>query len=86
LTLVPAALRQRARPGRRRTPPPPGAFTGVPGITDVRLDGCLLRCSMQGVVDPLIKALGKYHVVDLNSHEEDLEDTFVALYGEVTPR
>jgi len=48
------------------------------------LDGCLLRCSMQGVVDPLIKALGKYHVVDLNSHEEDLEDTFVALYGEVT--
>jgi ABC-2 type transport system ATP-binding protein len=68
------------------TPPPPGAFTGVPGITDVRLDGCLLRCSVQGVVDPLIKALGRYHVVDLNSHEEDLEDTFVALYGEVTPR
>jgi len=84
-----AGLRQRARHTvevRFGTPPPPGAFTGVPGITGVRLDGCLLRCSMQGVVDPLIKALGKYHVVDLNSHEEDLEDTFVALYGEVTPR
>ena len=82
-----AGLRERARHTvevRFGTPPPPGAFTGVPGITDVRLDGCLLRCSMQGVVDPLIKALGKYHVVDLNSHEEDLEDTFVALYGEVT--
>jgi len=33
---------------------------------------------MQGVVDPLIKALSRYHVVDLNSREADLEDTFLA--------
>ena len=36
---------------------------------------------MQGEADPLIKALGRYHV-DLNSHEADLEETFVALYGQ----
>jgi hypothetical protein len=41
---------------------------------------------MQGVVDPLIKALGHYHVLDLNSRETDLEDTFLALYGEEAPR
>ena len=54
----------------------------MPGITDVRLDGALLRCTMQGVVDPLIKTLSHYHVLDLNSREADLEDTFLALYGE----
>lgn len=42
----------------------------------------VLRCSMQGVVDPLVKALSRYQVVDLNSREADLEDTFLALYGE----
>jgi ABC-2 type transport system ATP-binding protein len=84
-----AALREKARHTvevRFGSPPPPGAFADVPGITDVRLDGALLRCTMQGVVDPLIKTLGRYHVVDLNSHEADLEETFLALYGEVAPK
>jgi beta-exotoxin I transport system ATP-binding protein len=62
--------------------PAPDAFAAVPGLTDVRLDGGVLRCTMQGVVDPLIKTLGHYHVVDLNSREADLEDTFLALYGQ----
>ncbi|HUY49368.1 MAG TPA: ABC transporter ATP-binding protein [Streptosporangiaceae bacterium] len=79
-----AGLRQKARHTvevRFGSPPPPDAFAAVPGITDVRLDGSVLRCTMQGVVDPLIKTLGQYHVVDLNSRESDLEDTFLALYG-----
>ena len=80
-----AGLREKARHTvevRFGSPPPPGAFAAVPGITDVRLDGSLLRCTMQGEVDPLIKALSRYHVRDLNSHEADLEETFLALYGE----
>jgi ABC-2 type transport system ATP-binding protein len=41
---------------------------------------------LQGVVDPFIKALAQFDVLDLNSHETDLEETFLALYGEsVTP-
>lgn len=79
-----ASIREKARHSvevRFSTPPPPGAFAGVPGIRDVHLDGCLLRCIVQGVVDPLVKALGEYHVVDLNSREADLEETFLALYG-----
>ena len=82
-------LRQKARHTvevRFGSPPPPGAFAAVPGITEVRLDGSVLRCTMQGVVDPPIKALGLYHVVDLNSRESDLEDTFLALYGEEAPK
>jgi ABC-2 type transport system ATP-binding protein len=80
-----AGLRAKARHTvevRFSEPPPPTAFATVPGITDVRLDGCVLRCSMQGVVDPLIKTLSRYNVLDLNSREADLEDTFLALYGE----
>jgi ABC-2 type transport system ATP-binding protein len=83
-----AGLREKARHTvevRFGSPPPAGAFAGVPGITGVRLDGTLLRCTVQGVVDPLIKALSRYHVVDLNSREADLEDTFLALYGEESP-
>jgi ABC-2 type transport system ATP-binding protein len=84
-----AGLREKARHTvevRFGSPPPPRAFAGVPGITDVRLDGTVLRCTMQGVVDPLIKTLSRYHVVDLNSREADLEETFLALYGEEGPK
>jgi ABC-2 type transport system ATP-binding protein len=80
-----AGLREKARHTvevRFEVPPPPDAFAAVPGIKDVRLDGTVLRCSMQGVVDPLVKALSRYQVVDLNSREADLEDTFLTLYGE----
>jgi ABC-2 type transport system ATP-binding protein len=82
-----ASIHEKARHSvevRFSTPPPAGAFAGVAGIRDVHLHGCLLRCTVQGVVDPLVKALGEYHVVDLNSREADLEDTFLALYGEET--
>jgi ABC-2 type transport system ATP-binding protein len=84
-----AGLREKARHTvevRFGSPPPTGAFAAVPGITDVRLEGSLLRCTMQGEVDPLIKALSRYHVKDLNSHEADLEETFLALYGEAVPK
>ena len=80
-----ATLRETARHTvevRFACPPPPDAFAGVPGIRDVRLDGPVLRCTMQGAVDPLVKTLGRYTVVDLNSREADLEETFLALYGE----
>jgi ABC-2 type transport system ATP-binding protein len=82
-----ASIREKARHSvevRFSTPPPPRAFAAIPGIRDVHLDGCLLRCTVQGVVDPLVKALAEYHVADLNSREADLEETFLALYGEET--
>ncbi|HVB46348.1 MAG TPA: ABC transporter ATP-binding protein [Streptosporangiaceae bacterium] len=81
-----AELRQKARHTvevRFAVPlPPDDAFARVPGITDVRMDAGVLRCTMQGVVDPLIKELARYHVADLNSRESDLEETFLALYGQ----
>ena len=80
-----ARLREQARHTveiRFGEPPPEGAFNAVPGLTNVRIDGSTLHCTMQGVVDPLIKALGQFRVLDLNSREADLEETFLALYGQ----
>jgi ABC-2 type transport system ATP-binding protein len=80
-----AGLREKARHTievRFADPPPAGAFAAVPGLTDVRIDGSVLHATMQGVVDPLVKAIGRFHVLDLNSREADLEETFLALYGQ----
>ncbi|MBS2966532.1 ABC transporter ATP-binding protein [Actinocrinis puniceicyclus] len=77
-------LRRTARHSvhvRFAQPPPPGAFDRVPGLTDVRQDGAQLRCTVQGEIDPFIKTLAGFQVVDLVSHEADLEETFLALYG-----
>lgn len=77
-------LRRTARHSVHATftaPPPPGTFDRIPGVTDVRLGGRELRCTVQGPADPLIKTLARFETVDLNSHEADLEETFLALYG-----
>ena len=48
-----AGLRQKARHTvevRFGSPPPPDAFAAVPGLSDVRLNGSLLRCTMRGAL------------------------------------
>jgi hypothetical protein len=35
---------------------------------------------VEGSADRLVKALARYEVVGLDSHEADLEDVFLALY------
>jgi ABC-2 type transport system ATP-binding protein len=80
-----AALREKARHTvevRFAAAPPPDAFARVPGIREVQVAGTVLRCTVQGVADPLVKAISRYEVLDLNSREADLEDTFLALYGQ----
>ena len=77
-------LRRKARHSvhvRFTTPPPAGTFDRLPGLSDVRLDDTQLRCTVQGTIDPLIKTLARFEIADFNSHEADLEETFLALYG-----
>ena len=64
-------------------PVPPSAFEGVPGVTRVVTDGkdaSTLRLTVTGSLDPAVKALAGYPVVDLLSQLPDLEDVFMTFY------
>jgi ABC-2 type transport system ATP-binding protein len=64
------------------TPPPPAAFAGLVGVREVGRRGHTVTFSLAGEADPLVKALARHRVRALDSHEADLEDVFLALYGE----
>ncbi|WP_432993411.1 ABC transporter ATP-binding protein [Dactylosporangium sp. CA-233914] len=57
-----------------------GEFRGLPGVGDVSVDGPVLRCTVDGKLDPLVKAAARHEVVDLLSAEPDLEETFLSYY------
>jgi ABC-2 type transport system ATP-binding protein len=82
------ALRERAAARVEATlaeAPRPDAFAGLPGVTEVERRGQTVVFSLRGPADPLVKALARYRVLGLDSHEADLEDIFVGLYRGAGP-
>jgi beta-exotoxin I transport system ATP-binding protein len=61
-------------------PPPADALRGVPGVRETGRHGDVVRLALEGEIDPLLKALARFHVRALDVHEADLEDIFMALY------
>ncbi len=61
-------------------PPPPEAFAGLPGVRELERRGHVVALSVGGEIDPLVKALGRFRVLALESREADLEDVFLDLY------
>jgi ABC-2 type transport system ATP-binding protein len=61
-------------------PPPVDAFAGLAGVRELERKGPLVLFALEGPADPLIKALARYEVLALDSHEADLEDFFLTLY------
>jgi ABC-2 type transport system ATP-binding protein len=61
--------------------PPTGAFDGLPGVREVERRGQTVVFALGGPADPLVKALARYEVLGIDSHEADLEDVFLTLYG-----
>jgi ABC-2 type transport system ATP-binding protein len=55
-------------------------FSALPGVSDVVVSGPILTCTVDGRLDPLIKAAARHQVVDLLSAEPDLEETFLSFY------
>jgi ABC-2 type transport system ATP-binding protein len=53
----------------------------VAGMSDVVVDGKVLRCKLSGDADALVKALAQHHVVDLISEEPELEELFFTYYA-----
>ncbi len=58
------------------------AFSRLPELRDVRLADGVLRCSApRSALDALLKEVARYHVLDFECAEAELEETFLAYYG-----
>jgi ABC-2 type transport system ATP-binding protein len=66
---------------RFASPVPPEAFAWLPGTREMQVAGALLRCSVSGSIDPLIKAAARFEVVEINSQEPSLEELFLTYYS-----
>jgi ABC-2 type transport system ATP-binding protein len=56
-------------------------FSGVAGVRDLKIDDGLLRCTVQGSLDGLIKTAARFEVRNLRTVETSLEEIFMAYYG-----
>ncbi|MSQ41214.1 MAG: ABC transporter ATP-binding protein [Dehalococcoidia bacterium] len=63
------------------SPVPSEAFTNLPGVRDVQMQDAVVRCAVTGSVDAVIKAAARFEVVDIVSHEPNLEEVFLAYYS-----
>ena len=61
-------------------PVPEREFASLAGVRDVTQQGTVLRCTVTGPVDAVIKAAAKHEVVNVISHEASLEQVFLAYY------
>jgi hypothetical protein len=47
--------------------PPARQIARASGVSDVEVDGCVLRCVVQGSFQPLLEAMRGYEVISLTS-------------------
>jgi ABC-2 type transport system ATP-binding protein len=59
-------------------------FNGISGVSNVVIEGRRIVLSYDGTMDVLLKAAMDHHdeVVDITTHEADLEDIFLTYYEE----
>lgn len=75
------ALKQRAL--RRfqlefAAPPDPAPFRRVEGVREAEASGRFLRCAVAGPVGPLLRLAAADGLVNVTSHEPDLEEIFLS--------
>ena len=63
-------------------PVPTEAFLDLPGVQDVEVEEDVVKCTVIGWPDALVKAAGRFEVTKLVSHEPNLEDVFLSYYGD----
>jgi ABC-2 type transport system ATP-binding protein len=62
-------------------PVPASALAGVPGVEDIVADGTVLTFHAGGELDPVIKALARHPVQDVEITRTSLEELFLRYYG-----
>jgi ABC-2 type transport system ATP-binding protein len=63
------------------SPVPTEAFANLPGVRDLTVDNGILRCTVMGSLDALVKAAALFEVRNLRTIETSLEEIFMAYYG-----
>ena len=63
-------------------PVDPAAFRSLDGVSDVAATDATIQLTVEGPVDPVIKAAARHEVIRIVSREADLEEVFLELYGE----
>jgi ABC-2 type transport system ATP-binding protein len=79
------SLRERAPrrvEAQLATPAQADEFAALPDVRDVRVDGAVLHCRVDGSPDALVKALARHTVLDLVVDEADLEEIFLGYYSQ----
>ena len=61
-----------------------GNFATLPGVRHVDFDGTRAVYRFDGSPDPIVKAIARYEISSLSSHEADLEDIFLSYYEEAS--
>jgi ABC-2 type transport system ATP-binding protein len=62
-------------------PVPAEQFAGLPGVTDLAVDGTTLTCRIDGSPDALVKAAARHTVTGLRAETQDLEELFHTFYA-----
>jgi ABC-2 type transport system ATP-binding protein len=57
------------------------AFANLPGVRDLTVTDSVLRCTVMGSLDALVKVAARFEVRNLRSIETSLEEIFLAYYG-----
>jgi len=60
---------------------PAGVFEALAGVSHVRSEDGTLRMRVTGPIGPVVREAGRYELVDFESREPSLEETFLAEYG-----
>lgn len=60
---------------------PAYAWDQIPGVLEAQVSDAVVRFTVEGSVDPLLKVAVQNEVVDIISHESDLEELFLSYYG-----
>ncbi len=58
------------------------SFSEIEGVRDVRVDDTVLSCTVVGDLDALVKAAARAKVINVISHEPNLEEIFLTYYDQ----
>jgi ABC-2 type transport system ATP-binding protein len=67
---------------RFEKPIPSLSWTDIPGVVKAQALGDVVTLTFEGALGPVLKALATAEIIDIVSHESDLEEMFLSYYGE----